>query len=88
MVTKYFNVLKGLWQDLDLFDDYEWKNPDDFTYFKKIIESSHIIKFLVRLNVEFDEVRGRIIGQQSLHSLSEVFFEVPRGNLEECYVLE
>ena len=23
LVTKYFNVLKGLWQDLDLFDDYE-----------------------------------------------------------------
>lgn len=23
-VTKYFNILKGLWQDLDLFnDDYE-----------------------------------------------------------------
>ena len=22
-VTKYFNTLKGLWQDLDLFNDYE-----------------------------------------------------------------
>ena len=24
-VTKYFNVLRSLWQDLDLFNDYEWK---------------------------------------------------------------
>ena len=61
-VTKYFNVLGDLWQDLDLFNDYEWKNMDDCNYFKKMEEGSHIFKFLVGLNVEFDEVWGRIIG--------------------------
>ena len=30
------------------------------------------------LNVEFDEVRGRIIGKQSLPSMGEVFSEVRR----------
>ncbi|KAI3446825.1 hypothetical protein Pfo_003490 [Paulownia fortunei] len=60
-IIKYSNVLKGLWQDIDLFNDYEWKNPDDCSYFK-MVESSRIFKFLVGLNVEFDEVRGRIIG--------------------------
>ena len=61
-VTKYFNVLGDLWQDLDLFNDYEWKNMDDCNYFKKMEEGSQIFKFLVGLNVEFDEVWGRIIG--------------------------
>ena len=72
-ITKYFNVLKGLWQDLDLFNDYEWKITDDCNYFKKMVESSQIFKFLVGLNVEFDEVRGRIIGWQPLPSLGKVF---------------
>ncbi|RVX20324.1 hypothetical protein CK203_004876 [Vitis vinifera] len=77
-VTKYFNVLRGLWRDLDLFNDYEWKNTDDCNYFKKVVESSRIIKFLVRLNVEFDEVRDRIIGRQPLTYLGEVLSEVRR----------
>lgn len=55
--TKYFNILKGLWQDLDIFnDDYEWKNTDDCNYFEKTEENSHVFKILARLNVEFDEV--------------------------------
>ena len=77
-VTKYFNVLRGLWQDLDLFNDYEWKNTDDCNYFKKVVESSRIIKFLVGLNVEFDEVRDKIIGRQPLPYLGEVLSEVHR----------
>ncbi|RVX07774.1 Retrovirus-related Pol polyprotein from transposon RE2 [Vitis vinifera] len=66
----------GLWQDLDLFNDYEWKNQDDCNYFKKIAESSWIFKILVGLNVEFDEVWGKIIGQQPFPSLGKLFSEV------------
>ena len=76
LVTKYFNVLGGLWQDLDLFNDYEWKNTDDCNYFKMMVESSRIFKFLTGLNVEFDEVQGRIIGRQPLPSLGEVYSKV------------
>ena len=76
-VTKYFNVLR-LQQDLDLFNDHEWKNTNDFNYFKKMVESSQIFKFFVGLNIEFDEVRGRIIGRKPLPSLGEVFSEVHR----------
>ncbi|KAG6521029.1 hypothetical protein ZIOFF_018095 [Zingiber officinale] len=77
-VTKYFNSLKRIWQDLDLFDAYEWKNVEDGQYHKKTVERSRIFKFLVGLNVEFDEVRGRIIGRRPLPSLGEVFSEVRR----------
>ena len=41
-----------------------------------MVESSRIFKFLAGLNVEFDEVRGRIIGRQPLPSIGEVFSEV------------
>ncbi|KAA8531275.1 hypothetical protein F0562_005984 [Nyssa sinensis] len=54
-VTRYFNVLKGLCQDLDLFNDYEWKNPANCDHNKKMVENARIFKFLAGLNDEFDE---------------------------------
>ena len=38
------------------------------------MEGNHIFTFLVELNIEFDEVSGKIIGRQSLSSIDEVFF--------------
>lgn len=77
-VTKYFNSLKSFWQDLDLFNHYEWKSVEDFNHYRKTVEDHRIFKFLAGLNVEFDEVRGRILGRQPLPSISEVFSEVRR----------
>ena len=42
------------------------------------MEDNRIFKFLVGLNVDFDEVMGRIIGRQPLFSIGEVFSEVRR----------
>lgn len=77
-VTKYFNSLKRIWQDLDLFNTYEWKSAEDARHHKKTMEDNRIFKFLAGLNVEFDEVRGRIIGRQPMPSIGEVFSEVRR----------
>ncbi|KAL5820794.1 hypothetical protein ACOSQ3_022676 [Xanthoceras sorbifolium] len=77
-VTKYFSGLKRLWQDLDMFFDHKWKDAADGVYFQKVLENSRVFKFLAGLNVDFDEVRGRIIGRQPLPSLNEVFAEVRR----------
>ncbi|KAJ9691385.1 hypothetical protein PVL29_013539 [Vitis rotundifolia] len=77
-VTKYFNSLKRIWQDLDLFNTYEWKSAEDGRHHMKTMEDNRIFKFLAGLNVEFDEVRGRIIGRQPLPSIGEVFSEVRR----------
>lgn len=60
-VTKYFNSLKRIWQDLDLFNTYEWKSPEDAQHHKKTVEDGRIFKFLAGLNVEFDEVRGELL---------------------------
>ncbi|RVW65751.1 hypothetical protein CK203_057721 [Vitis vinifera] len=64
--------------DLDLFNTYEWKSAEDRLHHKKTMEDNRIFKFLAGLNVEFDEVRGRIIGRQPLPSIGEVFSEVRR----------
>ena len=81
-VTKYFNSLKRLWQDLNLYNDYEWKSPENCNQHKKTTEDNRIYRFLVGLNVEFDEVQGRIIGRSPLPSISNVFSEVRRE--ESC----
>ena len=46
-----------------MFNDYEWNNVDDCNHYKKMVEMNRIFKFLAGLNIEFDEVRGRIIGR-------------------------
>ncbi|KAL5816550.1 hypothetical protein ACOSQ3_024928 [Xanthoceras sorbifolium] len=86
-VTKYFNSLKRLWQDLDLFNDYEWKSIEDANYNKKTVEARRIYKFLAGLNVEFDEVRGRIIGRSPLPPIGEVFAEVRREESRRSVML-
>ena len=87
-VTKYFNSLKRIWQDLDLFNTYEWKSAEDFQHHKKTVEDNRIFKFLAGLNVEFDEVRGRIIGRQPLPLIGEVFSEVRREVSRRNVMLE
>ncbi|XP_074556441.1 uncharacterized protein LOC141812295 [Curcuma longa] len=86
-VTKYFNSLKRLWQDLDLFSTYEWKSVDDCNHHKKTMEDDRIYKFLAGLNIEFDEVRGRIIGRPPLPSIGEVFAEVRREESRRSVML-
>ena len=63
---------------MDPSNTYEWKSTEDFQHHNKTIEDNRIFKFFAGLNVEFDEVRGRIIGRQPLPSISEVFSEVRR----------
>ncbi|TXG48854.1 hypothetical protein EZV62_024729 [Acer yangbiense] len=62
-VTKYFATLKRLWQDLDMFNEYKWKDPEDGAHYQKLLDNNRVFRFLAGLNVEFDEVRGRIIGR-------------------------
>ena len=53
---------------------------------RKLLKN-RIFKFMVGLNVEFDEVRGRIIGRQPLPSIGEVFSEVRREESRRNVVL-
>lgn len=86
-VTKYFHSLKRLWQDLDLFNTYEWKSTEDCNHHKKMVEDGCIYKFLAGLNIEFDEVQGRIIGRSPLPPIGEVFAEVRREESRRSVML-
>lgn len=86
-VTKYFNSLKRLWQDLNMFNDYEWKSTTNYNHNKKIVEDYRIYKFLAGLNVDFDVVMGTILGRQPLPAIGDVFAEVRREESRRNMVL-
>jgi hypothetical protein len=77
-VTQYFNLLVRNWQQLDMYETYEWKCGEDMALYKKIVEKKRILRFLLGLNKELDDVRGRIMGSRDLPSLREAFAEVRR----------
>ncbi|KAI3788025.1 hypothetical protein L2E82_00620 [Cichorium intybus] len=77
-VTTYFTTLNRFWQQPDVLDTLSWSCPADGKQYKKIQETDRIYKFLLGLNQELDEVRGRILGTKPMPSLREVFSEVRR----------
>ncbi|CBI24723.3 unnamed protein product, partial [Vitis vinifera] len=78
MVTEYFNTLTRLWRQLDTFEVHNWNCVTDGFLYKKIVEGKRVFKFLLGLNKNLDEIRGRIMGVKPLPSLREAFSEVRR----------
>ena len=87
-VTKYFNVLVGLWHEMDMFYAITWESPTDSTQYNKMIERERIFDFLYGLNPNLDEVRGRILGTKPLLSLKKVFSEVRREESRRKVMLQ
>ncbi|XP_034678880.1 uncharacterized protein LOC117909087 [Vitis riparia] len=77
-VTEYFNTLTRLWRQLDTFEVHNWNCVTDGLLYKKIVEGKLVFKFLLGLNNNLDEIRGRIMGVKPLPSLREAFSEVRR----------
>jgi len=75
-ITQYFNTLCRHWQLLDMFEIHAWKCPEDTTLYKRILELKRTFKFVLGLNKNLDEVRGRIMGTKPLPNLREAFSEV------------
>jgi hypothetical protein len=61
-ITQYFNTLCRHWQHLDMFEIYSWNCPEDTVLYRRIVEQKRTFKFLLGLNKNLDEVRGRIMG--------------------------
>ena len=55
-ITQYFNTLTRNWQQLDMFEEYDWNCPEDGIKYQKIIEKKRLYKFLLGLNKDLDEV--------------------------------
>lgn len=49
---------------------------EDFKHHKQTINNEQIFKFLAQLNIEFDEVREKIIGRKPLLTTKDVFSKV------------
>lgn len=64
------------WQQLDLFEIYEWECPGDGDRCRVIVELKCIFKFLFGLNSSLDDVRGRIQVAKSFPSLRGVYSDV------------
>ena len=77
-VTQYYGILTRHWQRLDVFEEHHWECPNDAKKFREIVEKKRIFKFLMGLNKNLDEVRGRILGMKPLPSIREAFSEVRR----------
>ncbi|RVW84718.1 hypothetical protein CK203_046677 [Vitis vinifera] len=77
-VTQYFNTLTHHWQQVDMFEELQWECPVDSIKYKKNVEKERIFKFMLDLNKNLDEARGRILGIKPLSSIQEAFFEVQR----------
>ena len=75
-VTSYYNMLKSLWQELDLFYDLEWSCTEDSAQYQRTMEKDRDMEFLAGLNTDLDEVRGCVLGKEPLPSISKAFSEV------------
>ena len=61
-----------------MFEVYSWKCSEDTALYRRILEQKRMFKFLLGLNKNLDEVRGRVMGTKPLLNLREAFSEVRR----------
>ncbi|XP_056173149.1 uncharacterized protein LOC115674913 [Syzygium oleosum] len=61
-----------------MLEDMMWSCPEDSKRYKQIQDRERIYKFLLGLNQELDEVRGRVLSIKPLPNVREVFAEVRR----------
>ncbi|KAI6683001.1 hypothetical protein NL676_028914 [Syzygium grande] len=86
-VTDYFNQLMRHWQQLDMLEDMMWSCPEDSKRYKQIQDREGIYKFLLGLNQELDEARGRVLSIKPLPNVQEGFAEVRREETQRKVML-
>ena len=87
-VTDYYMEMLALWQELDLSNEKEWRCADDSVLFKTRLEKERVFEFLIGLNWELDDVRGRILNRGPLPSTREVFTKVRREEARRKVMLK
>lgn len=68
----------NLCKELDLSLDKEWESLGENARYEKSFENERVFEFLVGLNRNLDDVRGRILSRRPLPTTREVFAEVRR----------
>ncbi|XP_024031772.1 uncharacterized protein LOC112094608 [Morus notabilis] len=62
-------------------------SENTLNYFRQIVETKRVFKFLMGLNKSLDEVRGRILATKPFPSLREAFSEVRREESQRKVML-
>lgn len=70
-----------------MFNNCNWKDPEDAVLYKQMLDKDRIYDFLAGLNKELDEVRGRLLGMRPLLSIKEIFAGVCREESRKCVML-
>ncbi|XP_024023582.1 uncharacterized protein LOC112092235 [Morus notabilis] len=78
----------NLWQELDHYQVFVMKCPEDATILKNFIEKDRVSDFLVGLNHEFDQVRVQILGRQETPSLEEMISLICADKSRRSVMLE
>ena len=59
--------------ELDHYQDIKIKCSEDATTINAKVKRDRVVEFLVGLNIDFDQVRVKVLGREKLPSLNEVF---------------
>ena len=58
---------------MDYYQNLQMKCSEDAAMLRKFVDRERIFKFLVGLNIEFDQVRVQVLRKEDLSSINEVF---------------
>ena len=87
-VTEYANLLQNLRQELDHYQVFEIKHPEDAAILKSFIKKDRVYDFLAGLNPEFDQVRIQILGKEDTPSLEETISLIRAEESRRSIMLE
>ncbi|CAN0888003.1 hypothetical protein LINGRAHAP2_LOCUS15732 [Linum grandiflorum] len=86
-VNDYYNSLSHYWMQLDGYETQDWKDPDDGELCRKFVNKKRTLHFLLGLNHDLDDVRGRVMATKPFPELEEAVSEVRREELRRHVML-
>ena len=75
-VTKYANIFKSQWQELDHYQCLKMMCSEDAALLKRFVEKEKIFKFIPGLNMEYDQKQSQVLGKDELPSFNETIFMI------------
>ncbi|CAN1294281.1 hypothetical protein LINPERPRIM_LOCUS22395 [Linum perenne] len=75
-VSEYYNTLCHLWLEIDKYRSPAWSCPKDAALYKELVGETRTVRFLLGLNDNLDEARGRVMNKKPLPELRKAFAEI------------
>ena len=77
-VSEYHNTLANLWLQMDMYRSPKWTCTADAAVYRNLLDQTRTVRFLLGLNKDLDDVRGRIMATSPLPDLRKAFAQVRR----------